>query len=55
MKYDKEMDHPSNGISIVGCLRPSFIDEEPYLRKLFSCEDSDGYMSDWKGISWVIL
>ncbi|XP_034685837.1 uncharacterized protein At3g49140 isoform X2 [Vitis riparia] len=48
MEHNKEMDHPSNGISIVGCLRPAFIDEEPYLRRLFSCEDSDGYTSDWK-------
>lgn len=54
MKYDKEMDHPSNGISIVGCLRPAFIDEEPYLRRLFSCEESNDYVSDWKGILWVI-
>ncbi|KAJ6729188.1 CREG1 PROTEIN [Salix viminalis] len=42
------MDHPSNGVSIVGCLRPAFSDEELYLRTSFHCEDSDGYNSDWK-------
>ncbi|KAI8006240.1 putative LRR receptor-like serine/threonine-protein kinase [Camellia lanceoleosa] len=42
------MDHPSNGVSIMGCLRPVFVDEELYLRRLFSGEDSDGYNSDWK-------
>ncbi|XXG89224.1 hypothetical protein AAC387_Pa12g1278 [Persea americana] len=46
-KYGKKMDHPSNGISIMGCLRPAFIDEESYLRRLFHGEDGDGYISDW--------
>ncbi|KDP42858.1 hypothetical protein JCGZ_23800 [Jatropha curcas] len=48
MEYDREMDHPSNGVSIVGCLRPAFADEESYLRRLFHNEDSDEYDSDWK-------
>ncbi|KAK9287796.1 hypothetical protein L1049_016236 [Liquidambar formosana] len=48
MEHGKQMDHPSNGVSIVGCLRPAFIDEESYLRRLFHCEDSDGYNSEWK-------
>uniref|UniRef100_A0A3N7HJW6 Uncharacterized protein n=1 Tax=Populus trichocarpa TaxID=3694 RepID=A0A3N7HJW6_POPTR len=48
MEYCRKMDHPSNGVSIVGCLRPSFADEESYLRRSFHCEDSDGYNSDWK-------
>ncbi|XP_028075426.1 uncharacterized protein At3g49140 isoform X2 [Camellia sinensis] len=48
LEYAKKMDHPSNGVSIMGCLRPVFIDEELYLRRLFSGEDSDGYNSDWK-------
>jgi hypothetical protein len=50
MEYCRKMDHPSNGVSIVGCLRPSFADEESYLRRSFHCEDSDGYNSAWKGI-----
>lgn len=49
MEYAKNMDHPSNGVSIVGWLRPTFIDEELYLRRLFNGEDSDGYNSDWEG------
>lgn len=40
MEYNKELDHPSNGISIVGCLRPAFVDEEPYLRRVFAGDDS---------------
>ncbi|XP_077250660.1 pentatricopeptide repeat (PPR) superfamily protein isoform X2 [Tasmannia lanceolata] len=47
-KYYRKMEHPSNGLSIVGCLRPAFIDEESYLRKLFHGEDGDGYVSDWR-------
>ncbi|KAK3015317.1 hypothetical protein RJ639_006165 [Escallonia herrerae] len=48
MEYAKKMDHPSNGVSILGCLRPTFLDEELYLRKLFNGDDSYGYTSDWK-------
>ncbi|CAK7348959.1 unnamed protein product [Dovyalis caffra] len=48
MEYNRKMNHPSNGVSIVGCLRPAFADEESYLRRSFHCEDSDGYNSDWK-------
>ncbi|XP_072972000.1 uncharacterized protein At3g49140 isoform X1 [Typha angustifolia] len=44
-KHSKKMDCPSNGISIVGCLRPAFIEEESYLRRLFHMDD-DGYISD---------
>jgi hypothetical protein len=44
------MDNPSNGVSIVGYLRPAFIEEESYLRSLFRGEcNSDGSSSDWKG------
>ena len=50
MEYYRKMDHPSNGVSIVGCLRPSFADEESYLRRSFHIEDRDGYNSDWRGI-----
>ncbi|KAL6970809.1 hypothetical protein U1Q18_030494 [Sarracenia purpurea var. burkii] len=50
MESSQKMDFPSNGVSILGCLRPAFMDEELYLRRLFNDEDSDGYSSDWKGI-----
>jgi hypothetical protein len=42
------MDSPSNGVSIVGYLRPAFTEEESYLRSLFNGDD---YSSDWKGTS----
>lgn len=48
MEYDRKMDHPSNGLSIVGYLRPAFADEENYLRRQFHSEDSDGDNADWK-------
>ncbi|XP_024043888.1 uncharacterized protein At3g49140 isoform X3 [Citrus clementina] len=48
MEYDRKMDHPSNGLSIVGYLRPAFADEESYLRRQFHSEDSDGDNSDWQ-------
>ncbi|KAM6546075.1 hypothetical protein CsatB_026811 [Cannabis sativa] len=47
MEYDREMDHPSNGVSILGCLRPTFADEESYIRRLFRHVDGDEYLSDW--------
>ncbi|OAY73893.1 Uncharacterized protein ACMD2_01238 [Ananas comosus] len=46
-KHGKKMDRPSNGLSIMGCLRPAFVDEESYLRRLFH-HDDDGYLSDWR-------
>jgi hypothetical protein len=47
------MDNPSNGLSIVGYLRPAFIEEESYLRTLFHAEcNADGYSSDWRGASY---
>lgn len=49
MESERKMDHPSNGVSILGCLRPAFLDEESYLRRLFYFRDSDGYSSDCKG------
>ncbi|XWS20561.1 hypothetical protein CRYUN_Cryun31cG0112400 [Craigia yunnanensis] len=48
MEHDRKMDYPSNGVSIVGCLRPAFADEESYLRRLFHFEDNNGYTLDWK-------
>ena len=48
--HGEKMDSPSNGVSIVGYLRPAFIEEESYLRTLFhGGRKSDGYSSDWKG------
>ncbi|ONM35555.1 Pentatricopeptide repeat (PPR) superfamily protein [Zea mays] len=43
----EKMDSPSNGLSIVGYLRPAFIEEESYLRSMFH-GDNGGYSSDWK-------
>ncbi|KAJ4723176.1 Pentatricopeptide repeat (PPR) superfamily protein [Melia azedarach] len=48
MEYDRKMDHPSNGVSIVGYLRPAFADEETYVRRQFHLEDSDGDNLGWK-------
>lgn len=36
--HREKMDSPSNGVSIVGYLRPAFIEEESYLRSLFHGE-----------------
>lgn len=47
--HGEKMDNPSNGLSVVGYLRPAFIEEESYLRTLFHAECSaDGYSSDWR-------
>ncbi|TVU36163.1 hypothetical protein EJB05_18082 [Eragrostis curvula] len=47
--HEEKMDSPSNGVSIVGYLRPAFIEEESYLRSLFRGEcNNDGYSSDLK-------
>ncbi|KAK3414564.1 uncharacterized protein At3g49140 isoform X2 [Eucalyptus grandis] len=54
-EYDKKMDTPSNGLSILGCLRPAFSDEESYLRKLFQSEDADNHNLDWKDADVVTL
>ncbi|KAK9932629.1 hypothetical protein M0R45_019857 [Rubus argutus] len=48
IRYDRKMDHPSNGVSILGCLIPALADEEFYVRRLFHYEDSDYYDSDGK-------
>ena len=50
--HGEKIDNPSNGVSIVGYLRPAFIEEESYLRSLFGAECSaDGYSSNWRGAS----
>ncbi|XP_045832664.1 uncharacterized protein At3g49140 isoform X1 [Trifolium pratense] len=46
--YDKRMSHPSNGVSILGYLRPAYADEESYIRMIYHTEDSGEYSSDWK-------
>nr|XP_016470500.1 PREDICTED: uncharacterized protein At3g49140 [Nicotiana tabacum] len=49
MEHAKMMDYPSNGISIWGHLKPAFLEEEFYVRRLFSDDEvGDGYSSDWK-------
>ncbi|XP_004491268.2 uncharacterized protein At3g49140 isoform X2 [Cicer arietinum] len=45
---DKRVNHPSNGVSILGYLRPAYADEESYIRMIYDTEDGDGYNSDWK-------
>lgn len=49
VEHDRKMDHPSNGVSIVGCLRPAFADEESYLRRLFHFDYDEGSKLDRKG------
>uniref|UniRef100_M4CGN8 DUF2470 domain-containing protein n=1 Tax=Brassica campestris TaxID=3711 RepID=M4CGN8_BRACM len=49
MDYEKKMDCPSNGVSILGCLRPAFLDEEFYIRRLFLSEDRDDYSWEVQG------
>lgn len=46
--YGSRMDRPSNALSIVGFLRPAFIDEVSYIRPLFHHEDDQDYSSDWR-------
>ncbi|KAI4305987.1 hypothetical protein L6164_029307 [Bauhinia variegata] len=46
MECKKSMDHPSNGVSIVGYLRPAFADEESSVRMAYHSEDGEGYNSD---------
>ncbi|CAI0397207.1 unnamed protein product [Linum tenue] len=46
IEHDIKMGHPSNGVSIIGCLKPAFDDEEAYFRSVCYSEDSDGYSSD---------
>lgn len=55
IRYDRKMDHPSNGVSILGCLIPALADEEFYVRRLFHYEDSDYYESDGKGTFPFVL
>jgi hypothetical protein len=49
MDYDRKMDYPSNGVSILGCLRPAFLDEESYIRRLFTSADRDDYSWETQG------
>ncbi|KAF1890300.1 hypothetical protein Lal_00013554 [Lupinus albus] len=48
MDCNKRMNHPSNGVSVLGYLRPAYADEESYLRMVYPIEDADRYSSDWK-------
>ncbi|PKA49939.1 Uncharacterized protein AXF42_Ash019255 [Apostasia shenzhenica] len=49
-KHKEKMECPSNRVSIMGCIRPAFVDEETYLRGLFLQEDDDDYVFDWRDI-----
>lgn len=55
VEHAKLMDHPSNSVAVWGFLKPTFIDEELYLRRLFNDEDSDGDTSDCKGNGMSIV
>ncbi|XP_071938469.1 uncharacterized protein At3g49140-like isoform X1 [Coffea arabica] len=46
-EHVKMIDHPSNGVSVWGHLKPAYVDEELYLRRLFDDENNDGYTSGW--------
>ncbi|KAH1211576.1 Uncharacterized protein GmHk_14G039987 [Glycine max] len=48
MEYVKRMNHPSNGVSIIGFLRPVYGEEKSYLRWMYHTEDGDVYISDWR-------
>ncbi|KAG6433372.1 hypothetical protein SASPL_104983 [Salvia splendens] len=48
VEHTKKMDRPSNGVAVWGFLKPTFIDEEFYLRRLFHDEESDSDTSDCK-------
>ncbi|XP_057441393.1 uncharacterized protein At3g49140 [Lotus japonicus] len=48
MECEKSMNCPSNGVSILGYLRPAYADEESYVRRMYPTEVSDGYSSDRK-------
>lgn len=50
-KHIKKMDYPSNGVYIIGFLRPAFEDEVDYIRRFFHDEDVDDLISDWRGIT----
>uniref|UniRef100_A0A1S3BY92 Pentatricopeptide repeat (PPR) superfamily protein n=1 Tax=Cucumis melo TaxID=3656 RepID=A0A1S3BY92_CUCME len=50
VEYDRNMKHPSNGVAILGYLRPTYADEESYVRRLFNFEESEGYNTEWKGL-----
>ncbi|XP_071900837.1 uncharacterized protein At3g49140 isoform X4 [Coffea arabica] len=46
-EHVKMIDHPSNGVSVWGHLKPAYVDEELYLRRLFDDENNDCYTSGW--------
>ncbi|KAL8048719.1 hypothetical protein ABFS82_07G084300 [Erythranthe guttata] len=49
VEHAKVMGNPSNGVVIWGFLKPTFIDEEIYLQRLFNDdEETDSYTSDCK-------
>ncbi|XP_027165366.1 uncharacterized protein At3g49140 isoform X1 [Coffea eugenioides] len=46
-EHVKMIDHPSNGVSVWGHLKPAYVDEELYLRRLFDDENNDCNTSGW--------
>ncbi|OIW02827.1 hypothetical protein TanjilG_29603 [Lupinus angustifolius] len=48
MDCNERMNHPSNGVSVLGYLRPAYADEESYVRMVYPIEDADRYSSDSK-------
>ncbi|KAL8479651.1 hypothetical protein ACS0TY_026529 [Phlomoides rotata] len=50
VEHSKLMDHPSNSVAVWGFLKPTFIDEELYLRRLFNDEESDDDTSEGKDV-----
>ncbi|KAK7372768.1 hypothetical protein VNO80_06156 [Phaseolus coccineus] len=45
VEYIKRMNHPSNGVSIIGFLRPIYDEERSYLRWTYHTEDGAVYIS----------
>ncbi|XP_014505148.1 uncharacterized protein At3g49140 isoform X3 [Vigna radiata var. radiata] len=45
VEYIKRMNHPTNGVSIIGFLRPIYDEERSYLRWMYHTEDGAVYIS----------
>ncbi|XP_047181755.1 uncharacterized protein At3g49140 isoform X4 [Vigna umbellata] len=45
LEYIKRMNHPTNGVSIIGFLRPIYDEERSYLRWMYHTEDGAVYIS----------
>ncbi|TKY57168.1 hypothetical protein E2542_SST21614 [Spatholobus suberectus] len=47
MECVKRMNHPSNGVSIIGLLTPAYGEEKSYIRMMYHTEDGDVYWKDF--------